>query len=46
MQTLINYGKKLSLLAGKSIFKKVDEQAKKQEEIVYLFGPAGMIVLR
>lgn len=37
---------KLHELARKHIFASVENDGKKEKENVYLFGPAGMIVLK
>ena len=40
-----NYAYKLERLAKMNLFAKADDYVKEEKETVYVFGPAGMIVL-
>ena len=47
MKSSNNYAKKLTSLLGRSIFGAIkNDESKKENENIFLFGPAGMIVLR
>ena len=45
MNKSLNYAEKLANIASKNIFGKPEDNAAQEKETVYVFGPAGMIVL-
>ena len=46
MKKSLNYSRKLQEVAARNIFGRIEEDRKAEKANVYLFGPAGMIVLR